>query len=72
MYKFNIGTITSDKFVNVKYLKGKSIEFRGELCFKIKSRRFFLFWWQLQHVRIRDMTLYVKKSSKKSPLIPHK
>ena len=25
MHKFNIGTITSDKFINVKYLKGKSL-----------------------------------------------
>ena len=25
MHKFNIGTITSDKFVNVKYIKGKSL-----------------------------------------------
>ena len=72
MHKFNIGTITSDKFVNVKYIKGKSL---GNLEENFASKlspgdTFYFAGKMLQFVRIRDMILYVKKSSKKSSLIP--
>lgn len=72
MHKFNIGTITSDKFVNVKYLKGKSIgNLEENFATKLKSGDTFYFAGKiLQFLKIRDMTLYVKKSSKKSSLIP--
>ena len=72
MHKFNIGTITSDKFVNVKYMKGKSL---GNLEENFASKlnpgdTFYFAGKMLQFVRIRDMILYVKKSTKKSSLIP--
>ncbi len=72
MHKFNIGTITSDKFINVKYLKGKSLgSLEENFASKLKSGDNFYFAGKmLQFIKIRDMTLYVKKSSKKSSLIP--
>ncbi|ABM72067.1 DEAD/DEAH box helicase:Helicase C-terminal domain [Prochlorococcus marinus str. MIT 9515] len=72
MHKFNIGTITSDKFINVKYLKGKSLgNIEENFATKLKQGDTFYFAGKiLQFVKIRDMTLYVKKSSKKSSLIP--
>ena len=72
MHKFNIGTITSDKFINVKYLKGKSLgNLEENFASKLKSGDTFYFAGKmLQFIKIRDMTLYVKKSSKKSSLIP--
>ena len=72
MHKFNIGTITSDKFINVKYLKGKSLgNLEENFASKLKSDDTFYFAGKmLQFIKIRDMTLYVKKSFKKSSLIP--
>ncbi len=72
MHKFNIGTITSDKFINVKYIKGKSLgNLEENFATKLKLGDTFYFAGKmLQFVKIRDMTLYVKKSSKKSSLIP--
>ncbi len=72
MHKFNIGTITSDKYINVKYIKGKSLgNLEENFATKLKSGDTFYFAGKmLQFVKIRDMTLYVKKSSKKSSLIP--
>ncbi len=72
IHKFNIGTITSDKFINVKYIKGKSLgNLEENFATKLKLGDTFYFAGKmLQFVKIRDMTLYVKKSSKKSSLIP--
>jgi ATP-dependent Lhr-like helicase len=72
IHKFNIGTITSDKFINVKYLKGKSLgNLEENFASKLKSGDTFYFAGKmLEFIKIRDMTLYVKKSSKKSSLIP--
>jgi len=72
MHKFNIGTITSDKFVNVKYIKGKSLgNLEENFISKLKPGDIFYFAGKmLKFIRIRDMILYVKKSSKKSSLIP--
>ena len=44
MHKFNIGTITSDKFINVKYLKGKSLgNLEENFASKLKSGDTFYF-----------------------------
>jgi len=72
MHKFNIETITSYKFVNVKYMKGKSL---GNLEENFASKlnpgdTFYFAGKMLQFVRIIDMILYVKKSTKKSSQIP--
>ena len=43
MHEFNIGTITSDKFINVKYLKGKSLgNLEENFASKLKSGDTFL------------------------------
>ncbi len=72
MHKFNIGTITSDKFINVKYSRGKSLgNLEENFASKLKAGDIFYFAGRmLQFVKMRDMTLYVKNSSKKSSLIP--
>ncbi len=72
MHKFNIGTITSDKFVIVKYLKGKSLgNLEENFASKLNPGDTFYFAGKiLEFIRIRDMNLYVKKSSKKNSLIP--
>ena len=66
MHKFNIGTITSDKFINVKYLKGKSLGYLEEnFASKLKSGDTFYFAGKmLQFIKIRDMTclLYTSPS----------
>ena len=72
MHKFNIGTITSDKFINVKFSKGRSIgNLEENFASKLKPGDTFYFAGRmLQFLKIKDMTLYVKKSSKKSSLVP--
>ena len=72
MHKLNIGTITSDNFVNVRYLKGRSLgNLEENFASKLKAGDAFYFAGKmLEFIRIRDMTLYVKKSKKKSSLIP--
>ncbi len=72
IHKFNIGTITRDNFINVKYIKGKLLgNLEENFATKLKSGDTFYFAGKmLQFIKIRDMTLYVKKSSKKSSLIP--
>ena len=72
MHKFNIGTITSDKFVNVKYKKGKLLgNLEENFASKLKRGDIFYFAGKmLEFLEIKNMTLYVKKSSKKSSLIP--
>ena len=72
LHKFNIGTITSDNFINVKYLRGKSLgNLEENFAAKLKpGDNFYFAGKMLQFLKIKDMNLYVKKSSKKSSLIP--
>ncbi len=72
IHKFNIGTITSDKSVQVKYLKGKSLgSLEENFASKLKiGDTFFFAGKMLEFIKIRDMILYVKKSSKKNSKIP--
>ena len=72
LHKFNIGTITSDKFIHVKFSKGRSIgNLEENFASKLKPGDTFYFAGRmLQFLKIKDMTLYVKKSSKKSSLVP--
>ena len=70
MHKFNIGTITSDKFVNVKYMKGKSL---GNLEENFASKlnpgdTFYFAGKMLQFVRIRDCLLYTSPSPRDATL----
>ncbi len=72
IHKFNIGTITSDKSVIVKYIKGKSLgSLEENFASKLKiSDTFFFAGRMLEFIKIRDNILYVKKSSQKSSMIP--
>ena len=72
IHKFNIGTITSDKSLQVKYIKGKSLgSLEENFASKLKIGDTFFFAGKiLEFIKIRDMILYVKKSSQKSSMIP--
>jgi len=72
IHKFNIGTITSDRSLYVKYLKGKSLgNLEENFASKLKKGDTFFFAGRmLEFIKIRDMNVYVKRSSKKSPKIP--
>ncbi len=72
IHKFNIGTITSDKSVQVKYIKGKSLgNLEENFASKLKvGDTFFFAGKTLEFIKIKDMNLYVKKSSQKSSMIP--
>ncbi len=72
IHKFNIGTITSDKSVIVKYIKGKSLgSLEENFASKLKiGDTFFFAGKMLEFIKIRDNILYVKKSSQKSSMIP--
>ncbi len=72
IHKCNIGTITSDKSLLVKYIKGKSLgSLEENFASKLKiGDTFFFAGKMLEFIKIRDMILYVRKSSKKSSRIP--
>ena len=71
-HKLSIGTIVSDASLNVKYMGGKrlgSIEewFAAQL---LPGDNFWFAGRSLELVKIKDMTIYVKNSKKKSGKIP--
>ena len=72
IHKFNIGTITSDKSVVVKYIKGKPLgNLEENFASKLKPGDTFSFAGKmLEFIKIRDMILYVKRSSKKNSMVP--
>ncbi len=72
IHKFNIGTITSDKSVIVKYIKGNSLgSLEENFASKLKiGDTFFFAGKMLEFIKIRDNILYVKKSSQKSSKVP--
>ena len=72
IHKFNIGTITSDKYIIVKFIKGKTIgNLEENFASRLKSGDAFFFAGRiLEYVKLKDMILYVKRSNKKSSIIP--
>ena len=72
IHKFNIGTIASDKSLIVKYMKGQTLgSLEENFASKLKiGDTFFFAGKMLEFIKIRDMTLYVKRSSKKNSMIP--
>tara|TARA_Y100001978_G_C23702557_1_gene442174 strand:+ start:6650 stop:9127 length:2478 start_codon:yes stop_codon:yes gene_type:complete len=72
IHKFNIGTITSDNFVTVKYLKGRKLgNLEENFASKLKKGDIFFFAGKmLEFVKMKDMILHTKKSNKKSSIIP--
>tara|TARA_Y100000589_G_scaffold141138_1_gene134744 strand:- start:6532 stop:9006 length:2475 start_codon:yes stop_codon:yes gene_type:complete len=71
-HKFNIGTITSDKYMFVKYLRGNTLGTLEEnFVSKLKKGDTFFFAGKvLEFIKIIDMTLFVKKSKKNSSMVP--
>ena len=72
IHKYNIGTITSDNYLNVKYMSGKLLgNLEENFVSKLKSGDIFFFSGNmLEFVKIREMNVYVKKSIKKSAVVP--
>ncbi|MDX1685212.1 MAG: ligase-associated DNA damage response DEXH box helicase [Saprospiraceae bacterium] len=71
-HKMSIGTIVSDVMMTIKFTSGKRIG-KVEEWFIAQFKPGDHFWFagrSLEMVRIRDMTVYVKKSNKTSGSIP--
>jgi len=71
-HRLMIGTIASDASINVKYLSGSKLGAVEEsFLAKLKPGQRFLFAGRsLELVRIRDMTAYVRRTSKKPGAVP--
>lgn len=72
MHRLGIGTITSNRMVTIKYLKGGSI---GSVEENFVSRlkpgdSFYFSGRQLAFVRLRDMVVYVRNTRQKSTATP--
>lgn len=71
-HRLSMGTIVSDPMMQVKYLKGGYIG-AVEESFLSKLKAGDVFWFggtSLEFVQIKDMTVFVRKSKKKTNLIP--
>jgi ATP-dependent Lhr-like helicase len=71
-HRLSIGTITSDMNIRVKWLSGGSLG-TVEESFISKLKPGNTFWFagrSLEFVRIKEMTAYVKKSTKNKGMIP--
>ncbi|NDC34685.1 MAG: ligase-associated DNA damage response DEXH box helicase [Synechococcaceae bacterium WB9_2_112] len=72
LHRFNIGTITADRSVTVRFVRGAVIG-HVEEAFISRLRPgdvFFFAGRQLEFVRLREMTAQVKASSRKSTTVP--
>ncbi len=71
-HRLSIGTIVGDQVLNVKYVKGGHLGTIEEYFIsKLKSGDVFWFSGKaLEYVRLKDMTVQVKKSKRKTGLIP--
>ncbi len=71
-HKLSIGTIVSDAMLQVKFMRGKRIGVVEEwFVTQIKPGDHFWFAGRaLEMVMVKDMTLYVRKSSRKSGKVP--
>ncbi|MEY2644413.1 MAG: hypothetical protein RLZZ611_1062 [Cyanobacteriota bacterium] len=72
LHRFNIGTITADRSVTVRYVRGAVIGHVEEAFIaRLKPGDVFFFAGrQLEFVRLREMTAQVKASSRKSTTVP--
>jgi ATP-dependent helicase Lhr and Lhr-like helicase len=71
-HRMSIGTIASDNMLRVKYLKGGTLG-RIEEWFISQLNTGDTFWFagrNLELVRIKDMTVYVRKTKGKSSKVP--
>ena len=72
IHRLSIGTIVGDPVVNVKYLTGGHIG-TVEESFVAKLKKGDNFWFagrSLEFIRFKDMTVLVRKSKRKTGLIP--
>ena len=71
-HRMNIGTITSDASVAVKYVNGRRLgTIEEKFVSKLNRGDCFVFAGQLlKYVKIKDMTLLVKKAQKKKGAVP--
>ena len=72
LHRFNIGTITADRSVTVRFVRGAVIGHVEEAFIaRLKPGDVFFFAGrQLEFVRLREMTAQVKASAKKSTTVP--
>lgn len=71
-HRLSIGTIVGDQVLNVKYVKGGHLGTIEEY-FISKLKPGDVFWFSgkaLEYVRLKDMTVQVKKSKRKTAQIP--
>jgi ATP-dependent Lhr-like helicase len=71
-HRLSIGTIVGDQVLNVKYVKGGHLGTIEEY-FISKLKPGDVFWFSgkaLEYVRLKDMTVQVKKSNRKTGQIP--
>ncbi len=71
-HRMGIGTITSESSINVKYTSGKTL---GHVEESFVSRlspgsRFVLSGRVLELIRVREMTAYVRRATRKSGIVP--
>ena len=72
LHRFNIGTITADRSVTVRFVRGAVIGHVEEAFIgRLKAGDVFFFAGrQLEFVRLREMTAQVKATTKKSTTVP--
>ena len=72
LHRFNIGTITADRSVTVRFVRGSVIGHVEEAFIsRLKPGDVFFFAGrQLEFVRLREMTAQVKASTRKSSTVP--
>ncbi len=72
LHRLNIGTITADRAVTVRFLRGAVLGHVEETFIgKLKPKDVFFFAGrQLEFVRLREMTALVKASTRRSTTVP--
>ena len=72
LHRFNIGTITAAPSITVRFIRGAVLGHVEETFIsQLKPKDIFFFSGrQLEFVRLREMTAYVKLSTKKSRTVP--
>ena len=72
LHRLNIGTITSAPAIRVRFVRGSVLGHVEEnFVSQLKPKDVFFFAGrQLEFVRLREMTAYVKATTKKSPTVP--
>ena len=72
LHRLNIGTITADGALQVRFVKGASLgQVEERFITRLRPGERFIFAGRsLELVRVRDMTAYVRKASSKKATVP--